>query len=144
MSAPLTVKTYSPHWNAFELMLVDWGLDHFSEAVAGIENKWGDVGFEKKCLGAIFRRQCKVDPGWVWKALRAWPKEILQLSPSIGSLVVAGETFPGRLTWSQWIDSVQTVEGAEQQAKNEAARAEVAMNKATPSKTITTTTEGAQ
>lgn len=101
-----------------ELVLLSWACDHWPEPVDAILAKWGDWEFERKCLGAIFRRAAAVDPVWFYATCEERPREVLALAPSIreipwvdlGGLAEWG-SIPGRMGWGEYVRAVGTAGG---------------------------------
>lgn len=75
--------------------------------VDSIFERWGDWEYERKCVGAIFRRCCRIDPGWLVKIAKHWPVHVVALSPWIKSVEMPWGPVPGRLAWRDWVEAAQ-------------------------------------
>lgn len=97
-----------------ELSLLAWSLDHWPAPLDALFERWGDWEFERRCLGAIFRRAAACDPQWFWRMCEERPKEVLALASYIreipwkdlGGLAEWG-SVPGRIGWVEYVGAVR-------------------------------------
>ena len=95
-----------------ELQLINWAIDHWPEPVDAFMAKWGDWEFERKCLGAIFRRVARQgSPGaaYLYAVAESDPDQLLALAPYIGEVQMPQGPMPGPLGWPAWIKALQDI-----------------------------------
>lgn len=105
--------------SALELVLLGWACDHWSEPVDALLARWGDWEFEKKCLGAIFRKAAAADRAWFFSVCVSHPREVVALGRYIRSIPMAslggaaewGEV-PGAMGWVEYVKALRLVEGS--------------------------------
>jgi hypothetical protein len=98
------------HRSRLELWLLTWanlnwpddGKQHPVDAIFG---RWGDWEFERKCIGAIFRRICRIDPTWLVRIAIAEPEEVIAIGPWVKQVEMEWGPVPGRLTWREWVEA---------------------------------------
>jgi hypothetical protein len=100
---PILDRPRSP----LEFSLLSWACDNFSECVDAVERRWGDWDYERRCLGAIFRRRAAKDPGWMFDVALRSGREVLALSQYIGKVEVGGTAFPPFGRWKDWIRDLE-------------------------------------